>query len=103
MNESTDQTVFGATAVVAGLGVLILALFPLALPCLILVAVALLPLAPLAVVGGLIAVPVLAARALRARRTPPARSTGRDWGTERAGSDRGQRLRREGRLGLLEQ
>jgi membrane protein implicated in regulation of membrane protease activity len=72
MNESTTESVFGAAAVVAGLGVVTLGLFPLALPIAILLAVAVLPLLPVVIVGGLVAglitVPVLAVRRLRRRR-----------------------------------
>ena len=62
-NPSTADLVDGALAVAAGIGVVTLALFPLAIPILALTVVALIPLlAPLlliALVGGMIAAPFL--------------------------------------------
>ena len=79
MDESRAETVFGVTAVLTGLGVVSLALFPFALPFAILLGLAALPLLPVAIVGGLVAalvaVPVFAARALRRRRAGAGRAT----------------------------
>ncbi len=71
-NPSTADLVDGALAVAAGIGVVTLALFPLAIPILALTVVALIPLLiPLlliALVGGLIAAPFLLLA--RTRRRP---------------------------------
>ena len=58
-NPSTADLVDGALAVAAGIGVVTLALFPLAIPILALTVVALIPLLLIALVGGLIAAPFL--------------------------------------------
>jgi hypothetical protein len=72
MNESGSETVFGVAAVVAGIGVVLLGLAPLALPILVLLALAAAPLVPVAIAGALVtavvAGPVLAVRRLRRRR-----------------------------------
>ena len=65
MRDSELQTVVGGAAVVAGIGTLSFMLFPLALPALILLGLAALPVIPLLIAGALILLPV---RALRRRR-----------------------------------
>ena len=67
-DPSTRALLDGTLAVATGAGVVTMALFPLAIPILLLTAVALVPLLlPLALIflaGGLIAAPFLAARRL---------------------------------------
>ena len=77
MNAPTDtgptavDALDDAAAVVAGLGMITLVLFPLALPAIILAAVAVVPLVALAlllaVVSAVMAPPILAVRGLRRR------------------------------------
>lgn len=74
------ETVFGATTAVAGFGILLFAVFPIALPTVILTSLLLAPILPLALVAALLAAMVLALRACgrrlwrigRARRTEAA-------------------------------
>jgi hypothetical protein len=74
-NPSTADLVDGTLAVAAGVGIVTLALFPLAIPILALTAVALIPLLiPLLLIplaGGLIAAPFLLLRRLFRRGVSP--------------------------------
>ena len=79
------ETVFGATTAVAGFGILLFAVFPIALPTVILTSLLLAPILPLALVAALLAAMVLALRACgrrlwrigRARRRPSRTRDGR--------------------------
>ena len=61
---STAEVVDGTIPVAVGLGIVTMTLFPFAIPVLALTAVALIPLLLIALVGGLIAAPILLLRRL---------------------------------------
>ena len=69
-NPSTGDLVQGAFAAGTGLGIVTMALFPLAIPLLALTAVALVPLLMIPLIGGLIAGPFLLLRWLLRRGGP---------------------------------
>jgi hypothetical protein len=81
-SESTTETAFGFFAATTGLGIVTFALFPLALPILILTAASLIPLLAIglvvAVPVGVIAVVVLLVRAILRRATGRRDSVDRD-------------------------
>ena len=86
-HDSRAETIFGVTAVTTAGGVLSYALFPLALPGLVLVGILAIPLLPLAIVGGLVyAIVALVRRAWRLARQAGGRSR-----TVKASSARGPR------------
>jgi hypothetical protein len=66
--RSNAESAVGSIGVLTGLGVLTMALFPLAIPILLLTAVSLAPLLPLIVLGGMVTGMVLAVRALASLR-----------------------------------
>lgn len=61
------QALSGAMGVLTGFGILLFALFPLALPIVVLTSLLLVPLLPFAIVGGLLAALALGARAVLRR------------------------------------
>jgi len=71
------EVAFGALSVTAGLGILTFALFPLALPMVVLTSLLLLPALPFAAIGGLGVALALVVRAV-ARRLPRRRRPRRD-------------------------
>ena len=81
------ETVFGITAALTGLGVLTFALFPLALPIVILTGALLIPLLPLAALAALVGAAALVIRGIghrlqqrprvRRRRAPSTSAVGR--------------------------
>ena len=83
-NPSTTELVDGTVAIAAGVGIITVALFPLAVPMLALTAVALIPLLiPLLLIslaGGLIAAPFLLLRRIFRRAAVPVKSEPR-WET----------------------
>ena len=71
---STGDLIDGTLGLAAGVGILTMALFPLAIPLLALTAVALIPLLLIPIGAGLIAAPFLLLRRLFRRATAPGRA-----------------------------
>jgi len=76
-SPSTADLVYGTLTGATGIGIVMLALFPLAVPILALTAVALIPLLLIPLVGGLIAAPFLLLRRLLRRAAVPVKGEAR--------------------------